>query len=341
MSYILEALKKSQQERELGQVPTLVAGPATEVHRAARGKPWGLVAVGLAALAVAIALYGVLHRVQVQPVAPSLEAAEAAEDPAAPAPAAVEAVDPEPRPGSEPQVAAVPLLPVQTPATEAGGGLQTIGAVAPPAGAPPGLADNAIRGDVPASPRNGRAPRTMGRDALAAPEEDIDTIESGDGALDPMEEPASNDWMEMDEEIGPAEPAEPPPPARQPRPQRPRPGRATTLPEPQAPPVPDDLRQDVEAFKEQVRRERSGAPPKPAAPADPTKLRLPLEIESRLPAFFMTAHIYDLDASRRFVVINALKYSQGDTTREGLKVEEILPDGVVLGFQGHRFYKRR
>ncbi len=50
MSYILEALKKSQNERELGQVPTLVAVPATESHRAPRGKPWGLVAVGLATI---------------------------------------------------------------------------------------------------------------------------------------------------------------------------------------------------------------------------------------------------------------------------------------------------
>ena len=101
----------------------------------------------------------------------------------------------------------------------------------------------------------------------------------------------------------------------------------------------------MQAFKDQLRQERSGGSSASAAnkarPADPTKLRLPLDVESRLPAFFMTAHIYDADAAKRFVVINALKYIQGDTTREGLKVEEILPDGVVLSFEGNRFYKRR
>jgi hypothetical protein len=74
---------------------------------------------------------------------------------------------------------------------------------------------------------------------------------------------------------------------------------------------------------------------------DPKKLRLPLEVEGRLPAFFVTAHIYDPVPDKRFVVINSLKYTQGETTREKLKVEEILPDGVVLGFEGNRFYRRR
>ena len=32
MSYILEALKKSQRDRELGQVPTLASEPFTEPH---------------------------------------------------------------------------------------------------------------------------------------------------------------------------------------------------------------------------------------------------------------------------------------------------------------------
>ena len=221
-------------------------------------------------------------------------------------------------------------------------------------GLPP-VCQTVIRGDVPPPPAK-RVPRgSKGRDLLASLEEDVEGIEGetnpADGDPNAMEEPPpSGDWMEMDEEIGPAEPAgpvEPPPPVPPPdaRPRRTKPPRAA-LPEPEVAPIPEDLRQDVEAFKEELRRERSGGAPRPAAakasaPEDPTKLRLPLEIETRLPAFFMTAHIYDTDKSKRFVVINALKYSPGDTTREGLKVEDVLPDGVVLSFQGHRFYRRR
>jgi general secretion pathway protein B len=364
MSYILEALKKSQNERELGQVPTLIAAPSTEAHRVPRGKPWGLVAVSLAALAVAIALYAALHRVEVQSTPPQPEPATSGAPPGDPVAAAPPAIGAEDLRGSPSQVAAVPMAPVQalatpsdTPQTLADQGLDVAGAGPRGLEAPGSSASElqtptqtVIRGDVPPPAGAGRPPRrAMGRDRLASLADDAESIDAGDGKVNPTEEPApSNDWMEMDEDIGPAdpaEPAEPPPvPARDARPRRTKPPRAA-LPEPEVAPIPADLRQDVEAFKDELRRERSGGAPRPAAakaaPEDPTKLRLPLEIESRLPAFFMTAHIYDTDTSKRFVVINALKYTPGDTTREGLKVEDIMPDGVVLSFQGHRFYRRR
>jgi general secretion pathway protein B len=36
-----------------------------------------------------------------------------------------------------------------------------------------------------------------------------------------------------------------------------------------------------------------------------------------------------------------MKYGEGDQTREALKVEEILPNGAVLSFQGNPFYLHR
>ena len=372
MSYILEALKKSQNERELGQVPTLIAAPATQSHRVPRGKPWGLLAVGLAALAVAIALYAALNRVEVQPAAPQTEPVATSAPPETPAAAAPATIGAEVFQGSPSQIAALPVAPLGAPGTPgeppqtlrdqgvdaAGAGPRGLGAPGSPASVPQGLTQTVISGDVPPPAPAKRAPRgAKGGDLLASLEEDVESIEGGDVETNPgdsdlnaMEEPPpSGDWMEMDEEIGPAEPVEPiepapPVPARDARPRRTKSPRAA-LPEPEVAPIPEDLRQDVQAFKEELRRERSGGAPRPAAakaaPEDPTKLRLPLEIESRLPAFFVTAHIYDTDTSKRFVVINALKYTPGDTTREGLKVEDILPDGVVLSFQGHRFYRRR
>lgn len=61
MSYILEALKKSQQERELGHVPTLESPAFPAEERGERPNPWVLVAVILAALAVVIALFTALR----------------------------------------------------------------------------------------------------------------------------------------------------------------------------------------------------------------------------------------------------------------------------------------
>jgi general secretion pathway protein B len=190
----------------------------------------------------------------------------------------------------------------------------------------------------------GVGPRTLAEPAT--PGDATTGLAENASGQDAMDEPISDDWMEMDEELGPAQPAElsPADETAAPRHRRTKPARAA-LPDPAVPSIPEDLRRDVAAFKDEIRRERSGAAPRPAAAKatreDPKKLRLPLEVEGRLPAFFVTAHIYDTDSSKRFVVLNSLKYTEGETTREGLKVEDILPDGVVLGFEGHRFFRRR
>ena len=109
--------------------------------------------------------------------------------------------------------------------------------------------------------------------------------------------------------------------------------------------MPDDVLRDIETFKEELRIEQAvelGSPvPKQATPKDPRDLRLPPEIALRLPAFVMTVHVHEKERERRFVVINARKYRQGATTREGLVVENILPDGAVLSYEGHRFYSPR
>jgi general secretion pathway protein B len=149
----------------------------------------------------------------------------------------------------------------------------------------------------------------------------------------------SDDWMEMDQEISPAEPSEPitmaPAARRSPRPAR------HTAPAPKVTPIPQDLRDEVAAFKDELRRESAGGKPRPPPPGDPKKLRLSDDLQARLPAFIMTAQIYDQDPTRRFVIINSLRYAVGETTREGLKVEQVLSDGVVLSFEGQRFFRRR
>jgi general secretion pathway protein B len=123
-------------------------------------------------------------------------------------------------------------------------------------------------------------------------------------------------------------------------------------PEPEEPlepgptPVPRELIAEIEAFKDQVRRGPGKAPAsaKPAQTAkaqDPTALRLTAAQQAELPPFMMTVHVYVTDKARRFVLINGLKYGEGNKTREDLTVEQILPNGAVLSFQGNSFYVHR
>jgi general secretion pathway protein B len=127
---------------------------------------------------------------------------------------------------------------------------------------------------------------------------------------------------------------EPPAP---PAPPRPKPLRAE---------VPTDLINDIESFKQQVRREQGIPPPESKRqPADivgdPTKLRLTPAQQAQVPAYFMTVHVYDQDAAKRFVLINALRYVEGEETRDGILVERIIPEGAVLSYLGNPFFVRR
>jgi general secretion pathway protein B len=272
MSYILEALKKSQQERELGQVPTLDANLVPNEPQAVRATPWGLAAVTLASLAVVIALYAALRGRPLVPVGEAPPAkgpvAQAAREGASAKPAAT---------SQAPQPATVPQAPVESPAVGST-------SVQQPAASQSGTTTTAAK-------------------------------EPTQVATEP-----------------------------------PKPARAAPLipPRPTLPPVPADIRADVEAFKEQIRLEQAGvqsakakAPAQHKAQMKPEDLRLPPDVEGRLPAFFMTVHVYDKDPAKRFVGINSLKTREGERTREGIGVDEILPDGAVLSFEGHKFFRHR
>lgn len=62
MSYILDALKKSQQERELGEVPTITTDQLGTERSAGDPTRWIYTAMLLAIAAMTIALFGIVHR---------------------------------------------------------------------------------------------------------------------------------------------------------------------------------------------------------------------------------------------------------------------------------------
>lgn len=269
MSYILEALKKSQQERELGKVPTLETDPFSTEKGVGGTSSWVLLAVLLAMLAVIIALYAALRGKGDLPEA-TQPVAEQVSGPGA-----------------------------QTP----GSGGEESGSVEPEA--TPGTASTVPDPEAVASPED--------QTPVAKPEpvEPADTAQATARAED--REAAA-------------------PPARS------RPPEASEKTE-----VPADLRADIEAFKKQVLDEKSTAKraPRPDSAVPPQKLRLPREVETRLPEFLMTAHVYDEEPAKRFVLINGLKTREGESTREELTLEEVLPDGAVLSYEGHKFFRHR
>ncbi len=231
MSYILEALKKSQRERNLGQVPTLERLPMLESAEPQRIPYWGLAAVILAGLAVLIALYAAFR--EPLPRKPALQVSPFQVHPAAP-----EKLPAEP---------AQPIPPKPVPRQEP----------------PPPMAEKAPEGTT---------------------------------------------WEEAF------------PPSVESKLQ-----------------VPEDLRAEIEAFKRRFSPESevSEAPPPPEA------RQLPETIRARLPAFLMTVHRYDTDPAERFVLINGRKLREGQRTRTGIQVLQILPDGALLSYEGYRFFQHR
>jgi len=376
MSYILEALRRSQAQRELGRVPTLegaalvAAGPADAPRRG----PWAVAPVVLAAIAVLIALYAALRTPEgPRAAAPGTAAAgQAGAVPVAPAPV----------PLSPPSIAKRPTAPGVLSAPSAGVGPDSVvGPLADPGDRDPRSAPTAP-GIPAAAPRLATTPGAEG----SVP---VGTLAPGSAGAPLVEAPPPKAQARVAPPVPPtpavpvpdlaeSQPAPPDDPAAQLQLELERqlesdgavvpdsePAPLPTLREEPGPtPVPADLIAEIEDFKHQVqggpgkdKAKEKGAqkaadlpvvpptPRPPGAPADAgdpaTQLRLTHEQEAALPKFVMSVHVYDAQPDRRFVLINGLKYAEGAKTREGLTVERIRVDGAVLMHEGHPFFVHR
>ncbi|MBK1649245.1 general secretion pathway protein GspB [Rhabdochromatium marinum] len=319
MSYILEALKKSQQQRELGRAPRLEEHWIEQIPDREPPHPWLIGTAVLAALALLVALYAVLR------------------SSASPAP------EPPPAIATASPNASV----ANSAANYANAAVQLAPPSQPPAPAPASQAAKSSNDEpnilvVPAPDPQGRP--------LPRGAEEIRRAVLGD--------------------------AYPPPPDIAPPPM-PAPAEV-----PQRVPVPEDLKAEIEAFKQSV-KQRGGAAaapkPKPAAAPDqsevtakltpsppvPVKPILPPEaaiapgpeessavppsitsgpspaLRQKLPPYSLSVHVYNSASAKRFVYINGSKIFEQDVTPEGLKVEEITQAGVILSFEGELFFERR
>jgi general secretion pathway protein B len=340
MSYILEALKKSQQERELGQVPRIegVVFDDSPLHAPRRG--WGYAALLLAVVAVASGAYIAL-RGGVAADADIRAAAAPEPAPAAASAGSVADIDGEPRTTRPPEgpTASTPL-----PA---------------PVAAPPPAPEPVTVADAPPAPRVEAPPSPTVPEPTPAPaSKGLDTPESRSVEPQVLVVPA------------PPKPGQPLPrgadelrravlgPDSSPSVDVKPTNTASAPPPPEHAPVPDDLIADIEAFKKQMHT-APAKPASPAVPAPPDLLRglapptaaadnsdavpplASLSLRGKLPDFKMMVHVYDADPTRRFVYINGRKLGEHQKSKEGLKLERVLPDGAVLSYQGEEFFQPR
>ncbi len=65
---------------------------------------------------------------------------------------------------------------------------------------------------------------------------------------------------------------------------------------------------------------------------------LPVSVQQSLPAINIEGHIYDDRPARRMVIVNGNIRREKQPIGNGLRLEEITPDGVILSYQGNVFH---
>jgi len=73
----------------------------------------------------------------------------------------------------------------------------------------------------------------------------------------------------------------------------------------------------------------------------PFYYELPFNVRKTLPPLRLSMHVYAGDPGQRFVVLNDSRLGEGDKTADDVMLREVRKDGAVLEFQGQRFFYPR
>lgn len=299
MSLILEALKKSEQQRRLGEAPTL----GSPVIASRRQRSW-LPLFG-ALIVIALGAGWWLSRSRTTP-APNEQTASSAAPAAKPVPTnSKPANNPAPAPGTNKPVsgaaarhdaqatkqaeAAKPAAVVADKIAAANANTSTHPTPATPNRplATPATAPPLAKPDTPKPPTAAAAAAAERNPAAPA------TAPATAATADPKADPKL---------AAPAKPTEAAAPTAAPPP--PNPAAAATA---------------------------------KAEPALPSIWELPYTTRKELPELALTMHVYASEPSQRFVVIKGSRHIEGDDLGDGIVLKEIRADGMVLDFKGQRF----
>jgi len=287
MSYILEALKKSQRDRDLGETPDLTTEPYTNSTESRSGiNPWLISSVIIALIALLIALYGVF--------------------------------------GSRSFINQTPEIPLQSPvdrqlpAVAAAKEQRDVSAQLPKPVSP-------AREEVEPDPRVADKPEPIKHTAAA--EKKPATLPSR------IESPATPAGQELP----------------------PKQAEVIKIRQEYAQMQAQEKQRVQEKRLARTRQQEQEVPAtiptaanRPVAETasagkinHPAVHELPADVLARIPPRNVMLQSYSEDPAQRFVILNSVKLHQGERTTDGLQVLEIRTDGLVLGFEGHKFFRPR
>lgn len=312
MSYILEALRRADAERERGAVPNLhaqaapAADPGDDEGRA-NTKPWLWVGLGVTVTALAgVGLWAFSGRHT--PPGAELPPMAAAPSPGAMQPGMLEGTT-----GATPAARSEP----STAAGGIGGGGTNPAPTPPPAPHSPTL-------DLPA-PRPDQAPPPP------APRPAPPPAPSPSATLGPTAAPAAG---------GRAAPTTSPPAVTA------APPMAAPAPAPAQAPVPSWMPPPTPAAPPQAAPQAppmaAATPPAAQPPAAPaprvlTMAELPDDLRRQLPQLSIGGAMYSDNPGARMLIVNGRALREGDKAADGLVLEQIKLKAAVLNFRGTRY----
>ncbi len=104
--------------------------------------------------------------------------------------------------------------------------------------------------------------------------------------------------------------------------------------------TPDDELTQADEPTEVARTVTPQSPAEPWRPGGPEYVRvweLPLSIRRDLPELKLSIHVYSREEQRRFVLVNGQRFTSGDTITSGVRLAEIRPEGAVIDYRNYRF----
>lgn len=299
MSLILEALKKSEAQRRLGETPNL-GTPITATRRQRSPLPWITLAVLIAT--------GAGGWLLLRPHATTTDEA----------PAANVAARPETHKPHDPAQHANATASTK-PATPSAGAPAPI-SVFPPAPA------------HPAAPPTTAAAAAPGAVALKQP-----PAAPMSAAVAPTQPPATASPRALDPRAAAKPAADAKLSAVSPDTQKtPAGGNTAAVAGTAGAPAANQVAQATPSPTADRKAATDAAPAAPAEPAIPTIFDLAFSLRHDLPELPVTMQVYSPDPARRFILVGNVRKKEGDQIGD-VVVREIRPNGVVLEFRGQRF----